>query len=199
MGDQKTVGIVYTGYIFGFGKYNSQFLSKNFACYKIKATNRFLHYNEEGKKIFVKQGKGDNWAIRKSMHKDTVFGEVNLRRIKTVALNEAMKNPQSIVVKDFKRKLLELWNLGFDAKRIKKYFEDNRETWSDINLSKIEVYYFSKDTKDRFFATRKPLDTSFDRKKIENNITDTGIQKILLRHLELKDNNPDIAFFAGWY
>jgi len=45
-----------------------------------KATNRFLHYNEEGKKIFVKQGKGDNWAIRKSMHKDTVFGEVNLRR-----------------------------------------------------------------------------------------------------------------------
>ena len=159
-----------------------------------KATNRFLHYNEEGKKIFVKQGKGDNWAIRKSMHKDTVFGEVNLRRIKTVALNEAMKNPQSIVVKDFKRKLLELWNLGFDAKRIKKYFEDNRETWSDINLSKIEVYYFSKDTKDRFFATRKPLDTSFDRKKIENNITDTGIQKILLRHLELKDNNPDIAF-----
>lgn len=56
-----------------------------------KATNRFLHYNEEGKKIFVKQGKGDNWAIRKSMHKDTVFGEVNLRRIKTVALNEAMK------------------------------------------------------------------------------------------------------------
>ncbi len=46
-----------------------------------------------------------------------------------------MKNPQSIVVKDFKRKLLELWNLGFDAKRIKKYFEDNRETWSDINLS----------------------------------------------------------------
>lgn len=159
-----------------------------------KATNRFLHYNEEGKKIFVKQGKGDNWAIRKFMHKDTVFGEVNLRRIKTVALNEAMKNPQSIVVKDFKRKLLELWNLGFDAKRIKKYFEDNRETWSDINLSKIEVYYFSKDTKDRFFATRKPLDTSFDRKKIENNITDTGIQKILLRHLELKDNNPDIAF-----
>lgn len=159
-----------------------------------KATNHFLHYSEEGKKIFVKQEKGDNWAIRKSMHKDTVFGEVNLRRKKTVALNEAIKNPQSIVVKDFKRKLLELLKLGFDAKRIKKYFEDNKEIWNDVNLSKIEVYYFSKDTKDRFFATRKPLDTSFDRKKIESSITDTGIQKILLRHLELKDNNPDIAF-----
>lgn len=159
-----------------------------------KATNHFLHYNEEGKKIFVRQEKGDNWAIRKSMHKDTVFGEVNLHRIKTVTLNEAMKNPQSIVVKDFKRKLLELLNLGFDEKRIKKYFEDNREAWSDVNLSKIEVYYFSKDTKDRFFATRKPLDTSFDKKRIESSITDTGIQKILLRHLEQKDNNPDIAF-----
>lgn len=159
-----------------------------------KATNHFLHYNEEGKKIFVKQEKGDSWAIRKSMHKDTVFGEVNLRMIKTVALNEAIKNPQSIVAKDFKRKLLMLLDLGFDAKKIKKYFEDNKEIWSDINLSKIEVYYFSKDTKDRFFATRKPLDTSFDRKKIESSITDTGIQKILLRHLEQKDNNPDIAF-----
>lgn len=42
-------------------------------------------------KDLCETGKGDNWAIRKSMHKDTVFGEVNLRRIKTVALNEAMK------------------------------------------------------------------------------------------------------------
>lgn len=159
-----------------------------------KATNYFQHYNKVEKKISIKQEKGNNWAIRKPMHKDTVFGEVNLRKIKTVSLNEAIKNPQNIVVKDFKKKLLELLDLGFDAKKIKKYFEDNREIWNDVNLSKIEIYYFSKDTKDRFFATRKPLDISFDRKKIESSITDTGIQKILLRHLELKNNNPEIAF-----
>lgn len=159
-----------------------------------KTVNHFIHYNEEGKKQSVKQEKGDSWAIRKPMHKDTVSGEVNLRKIKTVSLNEAIKNPQCIVEKDFKKKLLSLLNLGFDVKKIKKYFEENKDAWQDVNLSKIEVYYFTKDTKDRFFATRKPLDTSFDKKKIESSITDSGIQQILLRHLELKDNNPEIAF-----
>lgn len=159
-----------------------------------KTVNHFVHYNEEGKKKYIRQEKGDSWAIRKPMHKDTVFGEVNLRKVKTVSLNEAIKNPQNIVMKDFKKKLLSLLDLGFDSKKIKKYFEDNSEIWRDINLSKIEVYYFTKDTKERFFATRKPLDTSFDKKKIETSITDSGIQQILLRHLELKDNNPEIAF-----
>ena len=90
--------------------------------------------------------------------------------------------------------MLSLLDEGADIKKIKKYFEENKDTWHDIKLSKIKVYYFTKDTNERFFATRKPLDTSFDKKKIENSVTDSGIQQILLRHLELKDNNPDIAF-----
>lgn len=85
---------------------------------------------------------------------------------------------------------------GYDAKRIKKYFEENKDVWQDINLSKIAVYYFTKETRDRFFATRKSLDTSFNKKKIEESVTDTGIQKILLRHLELKGGNPELAFSA---
>ena len=159
-----------------------------------KASNMYIHF-EYGKKTFVKQ-EGVNWAIRKSMHKDTVYGEVNLRKIKTVSLNEAIKNPSRIVEKEFKIKLQSLLKEGFDAKKIKKYFEDNKEVWHDINLSKIAVYYFTKETKDRFFATRKTLDTSFNKKKIEESVTDTGIQKILLRHLELKEDNPELAFSA---
>lgn len=42
-------------------------------------------------------------------------------------------------------------------------------------------------------ATRKSLDTSFNLKTIES-ITDTGIQKILKKYLEYKDNNPELAF-----
>ena len=38
------------------------------------------------------------------------------------------------------------------------------------------------------------MDKSFNKKKIEESVTDTGIQKILLRHLELNDNKPEIAF-----
>ena len=159
-----------------------------------KATNMYAHF-EEGKKKSAKQ-EGTNWAIRKPMHKDTVFGEVNLRQVKTVSLNEAIKNPSRIVEKEFKEKLQLLLQEGYDAKRIKKYFEDNKDIWQDINLSKLKVYYFTKETKDRFFATRKSLDTSFNKKKIEESVTDTGIQKILLRHLELKGNNPELAFSA---
>ena len=159
-----------------------------------KTTNYYQHYDENGKKVLIPQWKGDSWAVRKSMHKDTVFGEVNLRMKKTVSLNEAIKIPQRIVNKDFKRKVIELLSVGHDAKYIKKYVEENNDMWSDINISKIEVYYHTKDTKDRYFATRKPLDTSFNKKTIEESITDTGIQKILLRHLEAKNNNPELAF-----
>ena len=64
-----------------------------------KTTNHIQHYDENGKKVLVKQEKGDSWAIRKSMHKETVFGEVNLRFKKTVAITEAVKYPERIVNK----------------------------------------------------------------------------------------------------
>ena len=166
-----------------------------------KTSNHYQHFDDCGKKGLEKQQKGDSWAVRKSMHKDTVFGEVNLRLKKTVSLNEAIKNPESIVNKEFKKKIIELFSIGRDAKYIKKYLEENKDIWSDINPAKIEVYYFSKDEKkrngepkERYFATRKSLDTSFDEKRIKESVTDTGIQKILLAHLASKDNNPEQAF-----
>ena len=166
-----------------------------------KTTNSYLHYDEEGKKKYLKQTQGDSWAIRKSMHKDTVFGEVNLRKKKAVSLKEAIAKPGTIVNKDFKEKVKELLAQGHDAKYIKKHVEENKDIWSDINLSKIEVYYYTQDEKkqngepkERYFATRKPLDTSFDQKKIRDSITDTGIQKILIAHLEAKSNDPEQAF-----
>lgn len=165
-------------------------------------TNYYQKFDDKGKKVYKKQDEGDNWAIRKSMHKETVFGEVNLRKIKEVKLSTALENPKSIVEKDLKIKLKELLSLDYDYKKIKKYFEDNKDIWSDINLDKIKVYYFTKDIidqktgqpKERYFATRKVLDTSFDKKKISESITDTGVQKILLRHLENKNDNPELAF-----
>ena len=156
------------------------------------ATNMYCCY-ENGEKVIAKQA-GKNWAIRKSLHKDTVYGEIDIRMVKTVSLNEAVKCVNRIVVKDFKLKLQDLLKCGYDLKRIKKYFEENSDIWQDINLKKIAVYYFASETNRRFFATRKPLDTTFDKKKIEEHIADTGIQKILLRHLADKDNNPELAF-----
>lgn len=175
-----------------------------------KTTNSYKHYDETGKKVMVKQEKGDSWAIRKSMHKATIWGEINLRFKKEVSLKDALENPQAIVNREFKQKVRELLDEGRDAKFIKKYVENNKDVWSDIDINRIEVYYFTQDVKDkkgeikdRYFATRFLSDLvtymsgvkEYDKaiKKIEG-ITDTGIQKILIAHLKAKDNNPEIAF-----
>ncbi len=158
-----------------------------------RTKNRYQHY-ENGKKVMALQTKGDSWAIRKPMHKATVLGELNLRTIEKVRLSEALKNIQRIVNKDLKKKLWELVSLEYDIKKIKKYFEDNKEAWNDVDLSKIEIYCFSKESNKHFFASRTLLDTSFKKEMIEKSIADTAIRKILLRHLENKGGNADVAF-----
>lgn len=169
-----------------------------------KTTNKYQCI-ENGKKRLKSQVKGDSWAIRKPMHKDTVYGEVNLRRIDEVQLKYAVANPKTVVDKDLKKKLMAMMELGFDLKKIKQYFEDNRDAWQDINLKKIKVYYFTKETNDRFFATRfgndivslfAKVDKQSKAKDIISSITDIGIQKILLRHLEASDNDVQKAFSA---
>ncbi len=159
-----------------------------------KTVNKYEHYDENGKKVIVKQTKGDSWAIRKSLHKDTVFGEVNLRKVKEAKLSSVLDNPIIIVDKELKNKIFELKKDGKNNKEILKYFDENNDVWTEIKSGKVQVYYFTKETTDRYFATRKSLDTSFNKKKIENEITDTGIQKILLAHLSAKDDNPELAF-----
>jgi CRISPR-associated endonuclease Csn1 len=159
-----------------------------------KTSNRIQHFDADGKKHTLLQTKGDSWAIRKSLHKETVFGEVNLRQIKSVKLSEAIKNPKRIVEKDLKRQVLKLLAEGYDDKRIKAYFDENQDMWRETNLNKIDVYIFTNETKDRYYASRKAVDTTFDVKRITDSVTDTGIQKILLRHLEANDNKPAVAF-----
>lgn len=159
-----------------------------------KTTNAFQHFDENGKKTFVKQGKGDSWAIRKPMHKDTVFGEINLRKVKSVSLNEAIKVPERILNKKIKEKITELKNNKVDAKNIKKYIEEYHIGGYGIDTSKIDVFYYTKETKERFFATRKSLDSSFNQAKIEDSIADSGIQKILLAHLKSKNGDAERAF-----
>lgn len=158
-----------------------------------KTKNYYLRF-EDGKKRRVLQTKGDNWAIRKPLHKETFYGEINLRRIETLSLNKALERIPDIVERDLRKKLSELLSLGYNAKRIKGYFEEHKEEWSDVNLSKIKAYYFTKQKNKRYFAVRTELDTSFNKDKIENKIADTAIQKILLRHLEAYGNDADQAF-----
>ncbi|GHE44135.1 type II CRISPR RNA-guided endonuclease Cas9 [Sphingobacterium griseoflavum] len=107
-----------------------------------KATNYYeSFYDEDGNLRLDKNGKatkgliaqkGVNWAIRKSLHKETVSGKINLQGVK---------------------------------------------------LPKGKI----------LTATRKTLDASFNLKSIQS-ITDTGIQKILINYLHVKDNKSEVAF-----
>lgn len=158
-----------------------------------KCTNHYTHYDANGEKIVDKQRKGDSWAIRKPLHKDTVFSRVNLRKVREVRLSLALEMPQMIVDKKLKTKIQQLIAYKYDKKRIERYFKENTFDWKGYNLSKIPVYYYT-DTIEPLVASRKPLDTSFTEKKIREKVTDTGIQKILLAHLANKNNETELAF-----
>lgn len=152
-----------------------------------KASNRYTKFDAEGKKETFTQ-KGTNWAIRKSMHKATVFGQVNLRDKKRVRISEALDNHLMIVDKELKSTIKALLAQELSSKMILKELRDKQITYTD-------VYYFSDDTNCKIGATRKSIDSTFDIKKIEA-VTDSGIRKILLAHLADYDNKPEITFSA---
>lgn len=172
-----------------------------------KTVNKFQHwtFDEKGnkEKVFEKQTQGDSWAIRKSMHKDTVSGLVNLRFKKTVYLSVALDCPEMIVDKPFKKKVIELQKqYGNDKKHLLKFFNSRDNVWEKKDISKVEVYYFSNDTNEKFVASRVNVDESFNSDRIKKSITDSGIIKILLNHL-MKYNKdidgktieqPELAF-----
>ncbi len=164
-----------------------------------KSVNYYQHF-VDGKKVIEKQIKGDNWAIRKPMHKDTVAGQVNLRFKKTATLSVAIDQWEMLVDKNLKTKIKQLINEGLDKKKIQKFFADCENKWIGKDVSKPELYYFSNE-KEELVASRVSLNDTFNSKKIES-ITDTGIQNILLNHLanynEEKEGNtiehPELAF-----
>lgn len=158
-----------------------------------KSSNRSIRF-VDGKKQMVPQKQGDNWAIRKSLHKATVFGEVNLRKKKFVNLTYALQHIEDIVEKDLRAKLKELLQEGKNEKQIKQYFASEPDVWADVNLKRIEVFYYTKDTNDHYYAVRTALDDSFTADYIRDKVTSEAIQKILLAHLARCNNDSKLAF-----
>ena len=148
----------------------------------LRVINKTVNYYQkyvDGKKTIVKQTKGDNWAIRKPMHKDTVSGTVQLRFKKTIQLSSAIDDHKFIVDKTLRSKIESLIKEGNDKKKIIKYFKDHENKWNEKDISKIEVYYVN----DENIASRTKIDESFSSSKIAS-VTDSGAQKILHNHLQ---------------
>lgn len=152
--------------------------------------NYFDHYDPAtGKKRRKKQTQGEMQAVRKPLHKATLYGEINLRSIKEVSLKQALEQPQRMVNKDLRHKLQTLQAEGLNLKQMTAYFAEHHDEWADVNVKKIPIYVYSKEEgKARYFASRCALDKSFTRETIERKVADTGIQQILLRHLAHYEN-----------
>ncbi len=152
-----------------------------------KTVNKYQRWESKNgvmEKVFVKQTKGDSWAIRKPLHQDTVAGLVKLRFKKTVLLNAALDIWENIVDNDLRKTIKELVEAKYDKKMLQRFFKDKVNIWNDKDISKVEIYYWDVDDKGipKNVASRVKLDETFNLAAIET-ITDTGIQQILLNHL----------------
>lgn len=172
-----------------------------------KTVNYYQHWNKgkNGKpeKVLMSQAKGESWSVRKPMHKDTVAGLVKLRLRKMVSLSTALDSWQMIASRELKQEIKALVAQGLDKKRLQKHFKDMNCSWNGLDVSKVEVYYWAVDGNGLPLnaASRTAVNESFSSDKIAS-ITDTGIQKIMLRHLskfnEEKSGkvveHPELAF-----
>ena len=154
-----------------------------------RTKNRYQKF-VNGRKQFVKQEKGDQWAIRKPLHKDSYYGLINVRKEKDVNLPIAVAKPEMIIDKQLKFVIKSLQAEGKDDKRIISILKN---TYGD-KVKKVRIYYFTNDSNEPLVAIRKPLDASFDRKKINTSVSDAGVRKILLNHLTANSDDPQIAF-----
>lgn len=92
-----------------------------------------------------------------------------------------------------------------DGVKTKERVEQTGTNWAirkpmhkEFVYAKVNLAWVKVSDKEILTAIRKPLDISFDEKKISNSVTDTGIQKILLAHLKkykgtLDDKGKEIA------
>ncbi|SFE37352.1 type II CRISPR RNA-guided endonuclease Cas9 [Thermophagus xiamenensis] len=148
-----------------------------------RSSNRYFKWvdtSEGKKKKLVRQIKGDNQAIRKPLHKDTVLGKVSLRKEKKVSLSKAIDLWESIVDKPLKKRIQSLREQGYDKKLLLKYFKDRNNQFNGQDISRVNIYFFDNN----LAARRVTLDASFNSEKRIDGITDSGIKKILYAHLQ---------------
>ncbi|EKT4551006.1 hypothetical protein JE945_000125 [Flavobacterium psychrophilum] len=165
-------------------KQNTRVINKTvnkYTSYKDEKGNLNIGTNGLVEKKIITQTKGDNWAIRKPMHAETVSGKVFLKRIKQspITIANAIEQIEFIVDKEVKKQLAsKIKQYPNNMVGLKKHLKAFPVMIDGKAIDKVQVYETIEAT-----ATRKTLDNSFDEKTI-NSITDTGIQKILLNHLK---------------
>jgi CRISPR-associated endonuclease Csn1 len=143
------------------------------------------HYQvlSDGKRETVTQA-GRNMAVRRELHEATVHGLVDLPSSPTYTLKAALRQWEFIANTTVREAIAKLLKEGKSESDIMALAKKQKNKLDGIDVSKLRLLQT---------ATRKPLDKTFDQKKIKT-ITDTGIQRILLAHLDRNGGNPELAF-----
>ena len=163
------------------------------------ATNSYECFDAKaGKKIIKRQISQNHYAIRKPLHKDTVYGEVVLPSIKLISLNKALSNPRRIIDKQLRSKILELQQRDkLTKKQVCDFFKKtcaNSTEWRNYDFAKVAVRVWSNDEGgSRMVSVRKAIDESFDMKQIEK-VYDPIVRNIFTRHLKACNGDSKIAF-----
>jgi len=146
-----------------------------------KTVNRYNNSPDRNKFETQKDketGNQYNWAIRRSLGKDTYYGKVYLQETETkqlhTTLNEIFTSPEIIIDNQLRERIFEI------KRGSKSFIEFRKQINNEFSNRKIELKVFK-------LASREFLSEKFDRKKIRE-ITDTGIQKILFNHLKQFDS-----------
>lgn len=163
-----------------------------------KTNNKYWKWVEEDgewKKKLCEQT-GQNFAVRKAMHKETVSGQVQIKRVKSGAtsLTSLLETPELIVDERIRKEIKRLVKVNSgNIKSVKNHLKSSPITIDGKLIQKTEAYEWVTAT-----ATRTSVETIKSQKHI-NSITDSGIQKILTNHLvnyldEKGDPNFELAF-----
>lgn len=136
--------------------------------------------NENGqmKKNLVRQTKGDSWAIRKPLHKETVYGQITLQEKKKINLKAALEISDKIVDKSLRKKVRSLKEEGLDNKDILKYFKKDGNIFRGEDIKKVEIYEMN----DGYVAVKKKIGPDFNAAKISQ-VVDKHVREILENHL----------------
>jgi CRISPR-associated endonuclease Csn1 len=170
-----------------------------------KTTNKYWSFTDEkGNPYFDKNGQpvqrltrqvnGESWAIRQSLHQESISGRVTIRRkaAKPVALKTAVQRWEDIAdpkVRKIVRKTYE--KLNGDRDKTVEYFKKNGLYIDEVKIESLPMYEHLVAT-----ARRVPLTSDFTRKQLEA-ITDSGIQLILENHLKKYTNERGVEDFEA--
>lgn len=148
----------------------------------ISPTKNYTKYIDKNGKFQTKQQTSANHlAIRKPLHKETIYGNVTLLQTESVALNKAIKEVEFVKNKQIKTFIIEQQAAKVKDSAISKALKEK-------GYEKLELQYYSNEKGEQFVTTRKTFDklatTLKDEIQIRKNVYDTAIQNILINHLQ---------------